>query len=348
MFKLLCVYFLLHIQLIKSDSLPQTRNCSNELEPLLNLVSNQGKKAVVIPEMDQISLEHENPHFDVEPCDLPQYRKNLVEQNHHHESVSGKHLQVTSFHIDPACGCNFVKSQACRLDNWSTLIEQKQQQRIQGYEMAYLYCPHNQPFHVSRINSSRQEIQVMNPHRSLDILMLFPYILTSFFEKYQWISWKIFFDDRSYPRQETDPCYILLKDMPTIQSIQVNHNNCCDVNASALEECNFRKKVQIITLSDSEVQIRIPAGSVHEIRPDIQNENHYHDRLFFQWYWSTPGRPHIWIEIHLRHGQLRQRETAVWWILDREKTSCHRPYDRKILYFLIGTTTPIVKIINGL
>jgi len=65
MFKLLCAYFLLHIQLTKSDSLPQTRNCSNELEPLLNLVSNQGKKAVLIPENDQISLEHETPHFDV-------------------------------------------------------------------------------------------------------------------------------------------------------------------------------------------------------------------------------------------------------------------------------------------
>ena len=82
MFKLLCVYFLLHIQLTKSDSLPQTRNCSNELEPLLNLVSNQGKKVVLIPEKDQISLEHETPHFDVELCDLHQYRENSVEQNH--------------------------------------------------------------------------------------------------------------------------------------------------------------------------------------------------------------------------------------------------------------------------
>jgi len=80
MFKLLCVYFLLHIQLTKSDNLHQTRNCSNELEPLLNLVSNQGKKAVSIPEKDQISLEHETPHFDVEPCDLHQYRENLVEK----------------------------------------------------------------------------------------------------------------------------------------------------------------------------------------------------------------------------------------------------------------------------
>jgi len=36
------------------------------LEPLLNLVSNQEKKAVLIPEKDQISLEHETPHFDEE------------------------------------------------------------------------------------------------------------------------------------------------------------------------------------------------------------------------------------------------------------------------------------------
>ena len=101
----------------KSDSLHQTRNCSNELEPLLNLVSNQEKNAVLIPEKDQIALEHETPHFDVEPCDLHQYRENLVEQNHHHERVSAKNLQVTPFYINPGCGCRFVKSQEWRLDN---------------------------------------------------------------------------------------------------------------------------------------------------------------------------------------------------------------------------------------
>ena len=52
----------------------------------------------------------------------------------------------------------------------------------------------------------------------------------------------------------------------------------------------------------------------------MQNENHHHDRLYFQWYWSSLGRPHNWIVIHIIHGQLRQRETTVWWILDREKT----------------------------
>ena len=43
--------------------------------------------------------------------------------------------------------------------------------------------------------------------------------------------------------------------MTTIRSIEVNHNIDSDVNASTLEECNFRKKVQIITLLDSEAQI---------------------------------------------------------------------------------------------
>jgi len=127
-------------------------------------------------------------------------------------------------------------------------------------------------------------------------------------------------DDRSYRKQETSACYILLKDMPTIRSIEENHNIDSNVNASTLEECNFRKKIQIITLSDSEVQNRIPAGRIRDIRPDIQNENHYHKRLYLQWYWSSPRRPHNWIVIHLRHGPLRRRETTIWWILDQART----------------------------
>jgi len=184
MFKLLCVYFVLHLQLAKSDKLRQQRNCSNELEPLLNLVSDQGKKAVLIPKEDQISLERETPHFDVEPCDLHKYRKNLDEQNHHHGRVSAKHLQVTPFHVDPACGCNFVKKQEWRPDNWSTLVEQNQQQSIQGHEMLYSFWPRTQLFYISHIDPSRLETQIMERYHLSDILMLFPYILTSF-EKYQ-------------------------------------------------------------------------------------------------------------------------------------------------------------------
>jgi len=126
--------------------------------------------------------------------------------------------------------------------------------------------------------------------------------------------------------------------MPTIQSIEVNHNIGSNVTASTLEECYFRKKVQIITLSDSEVQIRVPAGRIRDIRPDVQNEKHHHDRLYlyFQWYWSSPGRPHNWVLIHIRHGQLRKRKTTVWWILDKKRTFI--TYDKH--YFMPPSLRP--------
>jgi len=47
--------------------------------------------------------------------------------------------------------------------------------------MIYLFWPRNQPFHISHINPSRQDTQVVDSHHSIDILMLLPYILTSFF-----------------------------------------------------------------------------------------------------------------------------------------------------------------------
>jgi len=76
MFKQLCVHFILYLQLAKTDSSHQRRNCNDELEPLFNLVSDQGKEAVLIPEENQISMEHIIPHFDVEPCNLHKYRQN--------------------------------------------------------------------------------------------------------------------------------------------------------------------------------------------------------------------------------------------------------------------------------
>ena len=89
MFKLLSIFFIFYLYFTNADSLQQTRNCSNELEPLLHLVFNQRKKTGLIPMEDQISLEHDTPHFDVEPCDLHQYSQNFIEPNHYHK----KYLQ---------------------------------------------------------------------------------------------------------------------------------------------------------------------------------------------------------------------------------------------------------------
>ena len=81
----MCI-LILHIHFITADSLPRTRNCSNELEPLLNLVFNQGKNAVliVILEKCQISLEYETPHFEREPCDLSKAKQGT--------RIIGRHL----------------------------------------------------------------------------------------------------------------------------------------------------------------------------------------------------------------------------------------------------------------
>jgi len=42
------------------------------------------------------------------------------------------------------------------------LVEQNQQQSIQGYEMIYLFWP-RKSYHISHIDQYRQEIQVVDP-----------------------------------------------------------------------------------------------------------------------------------------------------------------------------------------
>jgi len=54
---------ILHLHFAIAVSLPRTRNCINKLEPLPNLVFNQGKNAVLILEKYQISLEYETRYF---------------------------------------------------------------------------------------------------------------------------------------------------------------------------------------------------------------------------------------------------------------------------------------------
>ena len=95
MFWLLWLYFILPFQFVVFNKILQQRNCSNELEPLLNFVSDRGKRVVLILKENQISMEHITLNFDVGPCNLHKYKENLGEHNHHYEKVSAKHLQET-------------------------------------------------------------------------------------------------------------------------------------------------------------------------------------------------------------------------------------------------------------
>jgi len=71
-----------------------------------------------------------------------------------------------------------------------------------------------------------------------DQLAFTEYIIASFIEKHQWTAWKLFYDDHSYPQQETKTCYILLKDMPAIEAIKSYNGTHIP---GKISECDLQK-----------------------------------------------------------------------------------------------------------
>jgi len=114
-----------------------------------------------------------------------------------------------------------------------------------------------------------------------DLLAVTEYIIASFIEKYQWVAWKLFFDDRSYPNQEIDTYYILLKDMPNVKTIKNNNSTLSPIGADNISECNPRQLVKIETINEHEVFVRIPGGDFTMVLPNVSEHTQLHDRLFF-------------------------------------------------------------------
>ena len=48
----------------------------------------------------------------------------------------------------------------------------------------------------------------------------------------------LFFDDKPYPNQEVDTCYILLKDMPNVEAIKHNNSTLNPIRTDKISECN--------------------------------------------------------------------------------------------------------------
>ena len=138
MIKLLCVYFILHLQLVRSDSICQQRNCSTALKPLLNIIIVQGRIAQSIVKEEQIPVEHVTPSLEVIPCDLIHFREDIEEDHNQFETEIDKHLKNSKLTIDPGCGCSYIQPHEWKPDEWTNFTENKLQQQTQGYKMVML------------------------------------------------------------------------------------------------------------------------------------------------------------------------------------------------------------------
>jgi len=78
----------------------------------------------------------------------------------------------------------------------------------QGYEMVSLRWVTEgiSKFVFPHINPEEHRGRNMYAYYSHDLLAFTEYVIASFVEKYQWVTWRLFYDDRSYPKQETDTC----------------------------------------------------------------------------------------------------------------------------------------------
>jgi len=175
MIKLLCVYFILHLQLVKSDSLSQQRNCSTALKPLLNIISAQGRIVQPIAEEEQIPVERVTPSLDITPCDLIHFREDLEEDHHHFETETDKHLKNPKLTIDPGCGCGYIHRHWWKPDEWTNFMENKLQQQTQGYEMVMLHwvTVAIKRFVLSHINPEYHNTRYMYAYYSHDLLQRF-------------------------------------------------------------------------------------------------------------------------------------------------------------------------------
>ena len=139
-------------------------------------------------------------------------------------------------------------------------------------------------FVFSHINPEYQHNHHIYGYYSQDLLAFVEYTIVSFVEKYQWVAWKLFFDDRPYPSQEIDTCYMFLKDMLNVKIIKNNNTTRSSIRTDNIRECNPEQLVKIETINENEVLVRIPGGDFVTVQPNCSDHTQLHDRLYFKCY----------------------------------------------------------------
>ena len=310
----------LHLDLIEVNRLTPQDNCSVELKPLLDTIPVLGKVAQPIDLREQLPVEYDKPTLNVIPCDSKHFREDLDTDRQHHIVEADKHLKNPDISIDLGCSCSYIHHQWWKPDQWTNITENKLQQQTQGYVTVMLNRVRTpqEKFTSSHINHEESQQAHIYGNYSQDHLAFTEYIIAAFVERYQWTAWKLFFDDKSYPESELDPCYILLKDMPNVKSIKYNNSTSSPRMAENLKECDPRRLVTTEIKDEHDVTVTITGGAFSPILPNINNIAHLHDRLYFKWNWND------WINKKIRLGPIRKRHIPIWWILRRSQTTVLR------------------------
>ena len=251
------------------------------------------------------------------PFDLEQFHKHLL---HNWTTYAGeKQIRTLTkpLNVTPDCNCYNYYRVKWKPDQWTTL-QRNPVMSFLDFEMINLKLIKQSFYLISHIHEALPPHN-MSLHNSFDALMFISQIISYFYEKYELVRFKLFYNHIPWIKKLSGPCFINIKDFPLVITSMYGPTPKYD-GSFEYEEVSHHCPPDTLTklqhYNATEYRIFFPKGILRNVlarlrlRSQYLQDIKYPEALDFEW-----GFPNdTGYILRIQAMTLRHEIPTNWWI----------------------------------
>ena len=287
-----------------------TRSCTDNLQQALASLIRNGRVLVTIPPNERHTSNVTFLEMVNIPCNQDDFYDNLKSHTFFGKTRLQSTLLIKPHYQTPEDNCYRVtlSNRNLHFTNRLTHVPDSSNFRL---DFLYEYAKDGQTKPISQLHG--RLITNMKYPRDADTFLFMYYMITSFYEHYEVVSYQLY-TQASTPEltSVTQPCYVLISDLPRIRSIQYTQNTS-QLHDKDIAEWNPKLWTSITKPAPQRFHIRFPSGKLTTFVP----RNARNDRIYYQ------------------HVPTSIRQTSIYWFTISIEVT--QP---------LQTPKPVVRVIN--
>jgi len=281
-----------------------TRSCTENLQQAPATIIKRDRVLVTVPPKERYTTNKTFSEMANTLCNQEDFYENLKQH-----TFFGKPRLQPSFLIKPyyqtpedSCYRVTLSNRNLHFPNKLAHINDAANFRL---DFLYEYAQVGQLKPISP-RGDRPITHIKYPREAETFLFMY-YILTSFYERYETLSYQLL-TEPSTPneiptlRSLTTPCYVNISDLPRIRNVQYI-SNTNDLNDNDIAECNPKLWTIIQKQGPNFFRVKFPSGKLTTFVPrNARNDRIYYQRVST----TTQQKPEYWFTLEITTGQTLQ------------------------------------------
>ena len=207
------VFFLINVHVLISFSF-STRQYATDLPTLITALRHTEAIITPLPISQQTTRRQLMKPILALPFDLEQFQKHLLHNWTTYYGEKQISTMTKPLNVTPDCNCYNYYRVKWKPDQW-TILRRDPIMSFLDFEMINLKLIKQSFYLIPHIHAALPPYH-MHSHNSFDALMFISQIISYFYEKYEFVRFKLFYHHIAWAHKYSGPCFLNIQDFPSV------------------------------------------------------------------------------------------------------------------------------------